>query len=238
MAGDVPGAREILERAFIANPESEQIWLAAVKLEAENGEHVVARELLARARKVADTERVRILVHLVYSHDSPGCSLFQIWMKSAVFERQRGQLAQSLETINAGLAKYPSFAKLHMLKGQVLTDGKDIPNARAAYAVGVKACPKSVPLWILASRLEELDNRTIKARALLEKARLVNVKDESLWAESVGVEERAGSIPQAKAVLARGKLIFINNVRATHMSIIRSSGLSNLRSFILHLHLV
>ena len=58
MAGDVAGARSILEEAFVANPESEQIWLAAVKLEAENGEWTVARELLARARKVADTERV------------------------------------------------------------------------------------------------------------------------------------------------------------------------------------
>ena len=36
--GDVPGARDVLEQAFLANPESESIWLAAVKLEAENGE--------------------------------------------------------------------------------------------------------------------------------------------------------------------------------------------------------
>ena len=60
-AGDVPSAREVLEKAFIANPESEQIWLAAVKLEAENGELDVARELLVRARTVADTERVSSL---------------------------------------------------------------------------------------------------------------------------------------------------------------------------------
>ena len=33
LAGDVPAAREVLERAFVANSESEQIWLAAVKLE-------------------------------------------------------------------------------------------------------------------------------------------------------------------------------------------------------------
>jgi hypothetical protein len=59
LAGDVSAAREVLERAFVANPESEQIWLAAVKLEAENGELGVARELLVRARTVADTERVR-----------------------------------------------------------------------------------------------------------------------------------------------------------------------------------
>ena len=59
LAGDISAAREILERAFVTNLESEQIWLAAVKLEAENGELGVARELLVRARTVADTERVR-----------------------------------------------------------------------------------------------------------------------------------------------------------------------------------
>ena len=64
LGGDVPVAREVLERAFVKNSESEQIWLAAVKLEAENGELAVARELLVRARTVADTERVRLgLIH-------------------------------------------------------------------------------------------------------------------------------------------------------------------------------
>jgi pre-mRNA-processing factor 6 len=58
LAGDVANARGVLEKAFVANPESEQIWLAAVKLEAENGETDAARELLVRARTVADTDRV------------------------------------------------------------------------------------------------------------------------------------------------------------------------------------
>lgn len=64
IAGDVPAAREVLEKAFVANPESEQIWLAAVKLEAENGELGVARELLVRARTVADTQRVSLISFL------------------------------------------------------------------------------------------------------------------------------------------------------------------------------
>ena len=52
MAGDVPAAREVLERAFVANPENEQIWLAAVKFETKNGELPVADEPLVRARTV------------------------------------------------------------------------------------------------------------------------------------------------------------------------------------------
>ncbi|KAF8876396.1 PRP1 splicing factor, N-terminal-domain-containing protein [Infundibulicybe gibba] len=184
LAGDVPAAREVLERAFVANPESEQIWLAAVKLEAENGELGVARELLVRARTVADTER--------------------IWMKSAVFERQQGQLSTALETLAAALTKFPKFAKLYMIQGQIYQSQKNYAAARASFAAGLKTCPKEATLWILASRLEEADSKSIKARALLEKARLVNPANDSLWAEAVGVEERSGGAAQAKAMLARG----------------------------------
>ena len=56
--GDVPAARSILALAFRANPNSEEIWLAAVKLESENGEYERARRLLEKARASAGTARV------------------------------------------------------------------------------------------------------------------------------------------------------------------------------------
>ena len=56
--GDVPAARSILALAFQANPNSEDIWLAAVKLESENNEDERARRLLAKARNSAPTARV------------------------------------------------------------------------------------------------------------------------------------------------------------------------------------
>lgn len=61
MYGDLEGARSTLEAAFDANPESEQIWLAAFKFEAQNGQWTVARQLLEKARSIANTERVRCL---------------------------------------------------------------------------------------------------------------------------------------------------------------------------------
>lgn len=57
----------------------------------------------------------------------------------------------------------------------------------------------------MSSRLEESVGLRIKARALLEKARNLNGKDEELWLESVKVEERDGS-GAAKGMLARGTL--------------------------------
>ncbi|KAJ2916896.1 hypothetical protein MD484_g3518, partial [Candolleomyces efflorescens] len=174
MRGEVDGAREVLVKAFDTNPESEQIWLAAVKLEAESGELGVARELLGRARGVADTER--------------------IWMKSAVFERQQRQYTTALQTLSTAIQKFPKFAKLYMIQGQIyLHNLQNIPAARTAFSNGIKACPKEPTLWILASRLEEQDGKSIKARAILEKGRLAVPKDDKLWAESVRVEERSSS---------------------------------------------
>lgn len=125
-------------------------------------------------------------------------------MKSAVFERQLGQLDSALKTLETALTKFPKFPKLYMIQGQIHQKLKNFPAARASYAAGLKACPKSITLWILASRLEEADGKSIRARALLEKARLVNPANDELWAESVGVEERSGGAVQAKAMLARG----------------------------------
>jgi len=125
-------------------------------------------------------------------------------MKSAVFERQQGQYAAALETVSVALTKFPKFAKLYMIQGQIHQFQANYVAARSSYAAGIKTCPKDVTLWVLASRLEELDGKSIKARALLEKARLLNPANETLWAESVGVEERAGGAAQAKTTLARG----------------------------------
>jgi pre-mRNA-processing factor 6 len=47
-------------------------------------------------------------------------------------------------------------------------------------------------LWVLVSKLEEFDGKSIKAHALLEMGRLGNPANEVLWAESIGVEERSG----------------------------------------------
>ncbi|KAG7093896.1 hypothetical protein E1B28_007534 [Marasmius oreades] len=181
--GDVDSARKVLAKAFDANKESEKIWLAAVKLEAENNQLGVARELLIRARTIADTER--------------------IWMKSAVFERQHGQIDAALQTLATAITKFPKFAKLYMIQGQIHQLQNNFPAARGSFMAGYKACPKEPTLWVLASRLEEADGKSIKARALLEKARQVNPGNDVIWAESVGVEERSGGAVPGKTMLAR-----------------------------------
>ncbi|KAG0250987.1 hypothetical protein DFQ27_009106 [Actinomortierella ambigua] len=183
LGGDVPGARAILDAAFLANPNSEQIWLAAVKLEAENGEHGRAELLLQKAREQADTMKV--------------------WMKSAVFKRQLGKIDEALQVLDEGLIKYPQSDKMWMIRGQILVDRGDNQKARENFIKGLKSCPKSTSLWILASRLEEKAGLLIKSRALLERARLLNPKTPELWLESVRIELRGGNQSMAKALMSK-----------------------------------
>lgn len=186
-AGDVPGARNVLIRAFDANAGSERISLAAADLEANYGDHRAATLLLSRARTEVGSVRV--------------------WLKSAVFERNQGEVTKALEIVQQGLAIHPDAAKLHMMHGQLLEQlggEENIRKAREAYATGCKMVSGSVPLWILSSRLEEKEGLAIRARALLEKARLVHERSDLVWAESAAVELRAGAPGQAKTLLARG----------------------------------
>lgn len=45
----------------------------------------------------------------------------------------------------------------------------------------LKKCPRAIPLWLLMSRLEEKSGQLIKARSILEKARLKNPQCAELW---------------------------------------------------------
>jgi len=181
---DVSGARSILMEAFAANPDSEQIWLAAVKLEWENNEPERARILLRRARDKAPTERV--------------------WMKSALLERELGEVKECLEMLDYAIGQYPSFAKFYMMAGQACDEALgDFDRARNYYQTGLRRCPMVIPLWRLASRLEEKITGVTKARSVLELARLKNPKNAELWVEAIRLERRQGNEKLAENLAAK-----------------------------------
>ena len=194
-AQDVRGAREVLIRAFDANLGSESISLAAASLEAETGERHAAAMLLERARQEVGSVRV--------------------WLKSATFERNDGHPERALELVRQALERFPRAEKLRLMHGQLheqlaeaAGSGEEraahIRSARDAYATGRCECSECVPLWLLSSRLEEHEKLAIRARAIMEKARLVHERSDQIWAESAAIELRAGSTAQAKSMLSRG----------------------------------
>jgi pre-mRNA-processing factor 6 len=180
-------ARDILTKAFAANPDSESVWLAAAKLEWETGEVERARVLLQRARDRAPSPRV--------------------YMKSALLERENNDYTRALSLIDEGIAKYPNTSpKLYMMAGQISSTELSPPNldqARKYYQDGLKANPDSITIWTLAAKLEEKTTSQTKARSLFELARLKNPRNASLWVESIRLERRANNDKLATTLMAR-----------------------------------
>ncbi|KAG7228225.1 hypothetical protein INR49_009085 [Caranx melampygus] len=170
LAEDVPAARSILALAFQANPNSEEIWLAAVKLESENNEYERARRLLAKARSSAPTARV--------------------FMKSVKLEWVLGNIEAGQELCTEALKHYEDFPKLWMMRGQIEEQCENMDKAREAYNQGLKKCPHSVALWLLLSHLEERVGQLTRARAILEKARLKNPRALT-YVGQAGIQGRA-----------------------------------------------
>lgn len=113
LQGDVPAARGILSLAFQANPNSEEIWLAAVKLESENAEYERARRLLAKARASAPTPRVM--------------------MKSAKLEWALNNLDAALQLLDEALKAFDDFPKLWLMKGQIEEQQGNLSKALDTY---------------------------------------------------------------------------------------------------------
>lgn len=183
MANEVPAARGILSFAFQANPNSEDIWLAAVKLESENAEYERARRLLAKARASAPTPRVM--------------------MKSSKLEWALNNLKDALKLLNEAVDVFPDYAKLWMMKGQIEEQQGKLEEASTTYMCGIKKCPNSVPLWNLLSALEEKRGCLTKSRSILERGRLKNPKTPLLWLSAIRIEMRAGLKEMAYTLLAR-----------------------------------
>lgn len=120
------------------------------------------------------------------------------------------------QLLEEAIKTYGDFAKLWMMKGQILAQqgSTGFEGAREAYLEGIKRCPTSIPLWLLLIQLEIDNGQLIKARANLEKARLRNPMTPELWLASVRLEVNAGNLQQAKVMLARGllKFLFLINI--------------------------
>ncbi|XP_028804943.1 protein STABILIZED1 [Neltuma alba] len=197
LAGDVPAARAILQEAYAAIPNSEEIWLAAFKLEFENHEPERARMLLAKARERGGTERV--------------------WMKSAIVERELGNIDEERRLLDEGLKLFPSFFKLWLMLGQLeerlAQDSKQhdkheeqlehLKEAKKVFESGLKNCPNCIPLWLSLAKLEEEMNGLSKARAVLTMARKKNPQNPDLWLAAVRAELKHGNKKEADILMAK-----------------------------------
>lgn len=182
---EYPEARTVLREAFQKNAGDEELTSSLVKLELEADNVEGARQILAGSRAQNPTDR--------------------IYIKSAAFERQVGEIERAFELISEGLALHPKQPKFFMMKGQLFEAKGMVPQAREAYSTGTRLCPQSIALWLLLSRLEEKTGLTVKARSILDRARLANRKSPELWLEAVRLELRAGQEAAARQKMAQAQ---------------------------------
>lgn len=186
VGGDVEAARQVLNDAFAANSASEAIWLAAAKVENESGEFDRAHHLLRRARAQASSS--------------------QVYMKSALLERQLGDADEEKKLLEEGLDQNDKAAKLWLMLAQWHERNKT-GRALDLYMQGLEKCGDCVALWVGAARVEEGGEGVSRARAILERGRLRNKGQDDcdiLWLESVRLEVRNGVRAEASALIARG----------------------------------
>ncbi|KAK9276058.1 hypothetical protein L1049_005589 [Liquidambar formosana] len=183
LAGDVPAARAILEEAHAAIPHSQEIWLAAFKLEFENHEPERARMLLAKARERVGTQKV--------------------WMKSAIVERELGNVAEERRLLDEGLKLFPSYFKLWLMLGRLEERFDRLEQAKKGYQSGLKLCPSCIPLWLSLANVEEKMNGLSKARTVLIIARKKNPGNPEIWLAAVRAELRHGNKKEADILMAK-----------------------------------
>ena len=164
--GDVSGARAVLEESFAANPESEDIWLAAFKLEFESRQIDRARALLLKAREKGAESSTP-------SSGSLKSAGERVFLKSAVVEREAGDVSAERALITEGLERHGNVSwKLWLMLGQLERRVGAFDAARDAYAKGTRRVPECAFLWIELAALETSLGFHHKARAVLEQARL------------------------------------------------------------------
>ena len=70
-------------------------------------------------------------------------------VKRDVLGYVRGRVQEEKKLLEEGVEKFGDAPKLHMMLAQFHGSRGDVPAARRALQAGLKASPRSVPLWLL-----------------------------------------------------------------------------------------
>ncbi|KAH6905747.1 hypothetical protein BKA70DRAFT_1373001 [Coprinopsis sp. MPI-PUGE-AT-0042] len=242
--GRVGTARVILAYALRVYPARRRLWRQAVDLEKTHGLKDSLDAILARATQhCPEAEVVWLMIHenaAIANKESEAIQLAVVKLEAEngelaaaamLLERARSVVDTQRVWMNpqAALQKFPKASKLYTIQAQVHLLHNNILAARGALSNGVNACPRDPRFWVLASWLEEIDGKSTKARALLEKGRLVVSKrdrkekeeeedarilraSEMVWAESVWVEERAANVSSSATKATLTLLSFALNL--------------------------
>ena len=180
---DSDGARSVLSRAMIEVPDSEEIYLAAVKV-VERTDRKFARNILESAREIVP-ESVRI------------------WLKSAQIERWDMELNKCLSLIEGGLSRLRLSVcwKFFLVATHACIENQQNELAEKWIERGIEACPGRAPMWAVAADVAV--GNVNKARSILERGRIRLPHDELLWWKGYMVEKLSSSSSGARVFMSR-----------------------------------
>lgn len=169
---DANAAREVLRKAADAIDDSEDIYIAALKIEER-----------------IDVESARSIVRAAV--EKCGSST-RLWLKAAQLERGQRLTDSTLAICREGIskiAKSPDLYKLWLIGVHALVEAGRLPEARDLAGQACEACPTKPPVWCVASDIAVAQGDFSRARSILERGRVRAPSEENLWYKGYLVEE-------------------------------------------------
>ena len=181
-------AREVLKRAMEAIDDSEDIYIAAVKLE-----------------ETVSTDGARSLLSVARSKCPTSCRL---WIKSAQLERGEGKTDAVMEICGEAIArisKNPDLFKLWTIGCHALMEAGRLEEAKEWISRACDAVPTKPAVWLVAADVAIAEQDCNRARSILERGRNRLAGDENLWYKGFIVEELGAgpTSPSARVYLSR-----------------------------------
>jgi len=167
--GDPDAARNVLSRAFIPCAGSVEVWIAAAKLEQEEGEFTRCHALLKQARTslLEQKEQGR-------GQGARAIARGRIWIKSAKLSRLLYRWDEMQELLEEGIKLAPNFTKLWLMQAQmheakaariiIARRGGTTPGSidglrNDPYYARLLLVPGAVPAWIASEYDAQLRTR-------------------------------------------------------------------------------
>ena len=188
--GNANKAREVLQSAMQAVNNSEDIYIAAARIE-ESFSEESTRSILLKGR----------------SQCPKACRL---WVKAAQLERKAGNVEAIISVCEEGLEKIgkknPEAFKLYIIPCHALVASGRLDQAFAFAGKACEACPSKGPVWAVAADIAIAQEDFNRARSVLERGRVRLPSEELLWWKGFIVEQlcHGQTSSSARVFLSRG----------------------------------
>lgn len=186
---DEAAARKILTEASERVPDSEEIALARIKVEAVTGNYEESLKLSKQSLESLQTER------LWYRH---------IHLLRVLTGKSLATTEEVLEACDKAVGLFPESYRLYLQKSQVLLEKDEAKAAREVLSVGTKKCSRP-ELWVEMARIDSnVLKSLIRARSTLDTAILKLPTSDLLWQARIRLEKYAD--PKAATQMANRAL--------------------------------